>query len=56
MERILNLKNINTKNQYEVDLNRYNGTKVKVLVEYENSFEIETYDGSEYTIFKNELL
>lgn len=55
MKGILNLRNINSKNEYEVELNSYNGKKVKVLCEYDETYEIETSTGSEYTIFKDEL-
>jgi len=56
MRGILNLKNINSNNSYEIDLNKYNNTEIKILVEYDNTYEIETHDGSEYTIFKEELI
>ena len=52
---ILNLQNLNEGNQYEMDLKKYNKQEVTIIDEYENSYEIETSDGSEYTIFKNEL-
>lgn len=56
MQGKLNLQNINLQDEYEANLNKYNGTTVKVLCECDNNtYEIETYDGSEYTIFKNEL-
>lgn len=55
MKGILNLINLNSENEYEMDLKNYNGTKVEVLVEYENTYEVETADGGEYTIFKEEL-
>ncbi|WP_158523404.1 hypothetical protein [Clostridium taeniosporum] len=50
------MRNINSENTYEVDLSKYNGTEVTALVEYGNTYEVETYDGSEYTVFKDELI
>lgn len=56
MKGILKLRNINRNNQYEVDLLQYNNQKVKVLKDYGETYEIETKDGNEYTIFKDELI
>lgn len=55
MKGILNLENINRKNEYEVDLLAYNNKEVEVLAIYDDTYEIKTHDGSEYTIFKKEL-
>lgn len=56
MRGVLELRNLNSKNEYEMDLKNYNGTEVDVLVERENTYEVETYDGSEYTVFKDEVI
>lgn len=55
MKGILNLKNINSENEYEVALKKYNGAEVKILTECGDTYEIETSDGSEYTLFKDEI-
>lgn len=56
MKGILRLRKINIKNDYEVDLSKYDGTEVEVLVECCNSYEIKTQDGSEYAVYKDELI